>query len=212
MVDSAQLVGKPQHRMIDVTNYRQIKFLRVPIGWAEAPAMAGGVGFQSLRSFKPAEETEVKICLAYRGLPLSEQGSANFRKILHDYGNLVYVSTGTAPSASETSLIASLSEVLGTASNNQVVNRESGWRGPCFQLNRAEVIHLNGKALLSVQGWYQDPEHCTALNEFYGFFYDADPQETLCPVEEIFFQAPNARAYTHHLPEFKRAIQSIIWK
>lgn len=212
MVDSAELVGKPQHRMIDVTNYRQIKFLKIPIGWTEEPAKEGGVGFQSLRSFKPSEEIEVKLCLAYRGLPLSEQGSAVFRRILHDYGNVVFINTGAAPSASEISLIAGLSEVLGTASNNQVVNRETGWRGPCFQLNRAEVVHLNGKALLSVQGWYQDPEQSTALNEFYGFFYDADPQADLCPVEEIFFQAPSAKAYAHHLPEFKRTVQSIIWK
>jgi hypothetical protein len=211
MVDSAQLAGNTWQKMIEVTNHRQIKFMRVPAGWTELSSTAGGVGFQSRRSFGPANNSEVKLCLAYRGLPISEQSSAAFRRILHDHGNIVFINTGATPSESEIALIGSLSEVLGTASNNQVLNRETGWRGACFQLNRAEVLQWNGKALLSVQGWYQDPETATALNEFFGFFYDGDPQAPLCPAEEIFFQAPDSKAYTHYLPELKRALHSIVW-
>lgn len=212
MLDSARLVSKLLQRMMDVTDCGRIQYMRMPDGWTEGQASPGGVGFSSRRTFTAIETPETKICISYAGLPVSQQSAASFRQLLRQQPAVLYHNTQPVPSPAEVNLMKELSEILGTAGNNQVVNRDTGWRGPCFQLNRAEVLLWKGKKVLSIQGWYQDPEENKPLTEFFGLFFDADPDASTCSVGEIYLEAPDARSYARCLPAFHKALESIRWK
>lgn len=197
----------------DVLNHGQIRSMRIPPGWKDGPSETGGIGFRGLRTFLAPDDHEVVISLFYRGFPISEEGSAGFRRILAEGAKTIYIARdGKEPSESEQLLFSDLREVLGNAGNNQVINRKTDWRGASFNVTRVEVLDINGRNLLSVQGRFRDPDVDERLKEFAGLFVDTNPEEQQCGVQEIFIEAPNAERFARYLSQFNEAIRSITWK
>lgn len=180
-------------------------------GWVENE-ISDGINIQTIRSFSPPENPAVRMELFYRGLPVSEDAGASFRKILKLAPKVIFNrQIKSEPTTVETQCITELIEVLGNVGNNQITNKQIGFRGPAFILNRLEVLPWSGKPLITTRGYFQDPENNNMINEFYGFFIDADPNDTACNIEEIYLEAATEELYKQYLPAFKQSLNSIQW-
>ncbi len=184
-----------------------MKAVKIPTGFSPKDQSRGQIGVNWQLRFQASNRQEVSLTLFYRGQPINTEASGNFRSAL---------STGTRvlfnphDNIAETDTITSLSEAMGNAGDNQLVNFESGYRGPCFNLEKAEVQDLNGRKVLVADGRFKD-EHGNLTNVYRGIFIDANPTEAKCRIEEVFLQAPSERLFAQYLPLFRQAIESIEW-
>lgn len=195
----------------EIEHKGSLRSLRLPQGWSEGKKVTGNSGYRLLRQFQCDAEPKVKVCLFYRGLPLSEESSTLFRRHLNGRPQVIFSESQPAQSNTVQTL-TELREVLDNTANNQILNNEDGFHGPHFQLTLAEVAQIGGRNALSVRGWYHDPGDTTPISQYWGLFYDDKSEEKSCPVQEIYFEAPNAELFEKYLPEFTEVLGSIRWR
>jgi hypothetical protein len=200
----------PEHVISDAG---QIATMRIPAGWREGKHEQGGVGFRSLRAFFPVDDPEVSISIFYRGHTLSEEGTSGFRKYLEKGPGTIFIARGSAPPSDEERLVfTELRESLGNAGNNQIINTQEGWRGASFNVERIEIIEISGKNVMSVTGWFRDPEEDQRLSSFAGLFVETNTNDPESGIQELFIEAPDSEAFKKYLPHFNQAVRSIQWK
>jgi hypothetical protein len=211
------------HRMIYIKNYRSIKKMELPDGWEERTIAPGGMVTRIGRVFTPADNRlaanenidtsdSVTIEFFFRGFPLDEQESRVFRDILVAPKMIFEEKQAVVPNRAEIESLTKLMEVLGNCGNNQLVNEQTGFRGPAFILHRMEVLPISGKNVMAVRGFFQDPEINKRANDFCGIFIDGSPNDKECQVDEIFLQSSQQELYLQYLPVFKNCLSTIEWQ
>ncbi len=196
-----------------ISYYHYIKSLVLPEDWAELESVEVGRPVQTVRSFAPKNDPDVKIELFYRGLPVSEAATIVLRKTLALAPKLIFDwEFKDQLSASDLQLMGELKEILGNVGNNQIVNQRQGRRGAPFMLLRLEALVWNDKPVLAARGYFKNPEDNTRVSEFCGFFIDANPKDASCQIEEIYLQAPNENLQLKYLPVFKQCVSSLEWR
>lgn len=184
-----------------------MKAVKIPTGFAPKDQARGQIGVNWQLRFQASNRPEVVLTLHYRGQPLNPEESKKFRTALSASTRVLF---NPHENVADTETLASLSETMGNAGDNQLVNFETGYRGPCFSLEKAEIQELNNRRILVVNGRFKD-EHENLTNVYRGIFIDANPGEPKCRVEEVFLHAPNERLFAQYLPLFRQTIESIEW-
>ncbi len=169
----------------EIVEHGQIIKMVFPEGWVEGPREKNpGIGARSFREVHPEASPKTMLCFFYRGLPISDNGAANFRSVLEK-----------PPHELTADEIKSLKEVL---------KMKTPIESAQFQIASARTEVLNGKKVLIVEGSY--PE---AGEQIYEIYIDADGSGEV--IQEIYFQAPQAD-YEQYLPAAQEAIRSIVWR
>lgn len=184
-----------------------MKAVKIPTGFAPKDQARGQIGVNWQMRFQASNRPEVTLTLFYRGQPIDKESSSSFRQALSGGTRVLF---STHDDVSEAQTMAALSEAMGNAGDNQLVNFETGFRGPCFTLEKSEIQELNRRPVLVVSGRFKD-EHDNVTNVYRGIFIDANPGEQKCRVEEIFLHAPNDRLFAQYLPLFRQTVESIEW-
>jgi hypothetical protein len=198
---------------LDIENYAYIKFMRLPPGWVEVPLDDEGFDIRALRIFSPPETAEVRLELLNRGYPLGQDDAETFRQLLTVAPKVIFERKDKeAPSKATVSLLEGLAEVLGNVGNNQVVNTSTDDLGPCFMLDRIDILNWKGKNVLAARGWFRDPEEDIRVNDYCGFFIDSNPFDPECQVEEVFLEAPTEELLLRYMPVFKECLNSLEWQ
>jgi hypothetical protein len=200
---------------LKLSNIGQIKSVQMPSGWVAVQdnSQEGicAIGFRYMHKFCNPEQSKTEICLFYTGLPLSPEDSSIFRSYLAGpQGVLFSEDSGDGDEYGKWDLLQ-LKEALGNAKMNQVINKHAGDRGPNFHLRKLELITISGNAVLSMRGYYQDPETRAPHNEYWNILFDGKPDEIDCPVQEIFLRAENSEQLEKSSPLFQETLDSIEW-
>jgi hypothetical protein len=136
-----------------------------------------------------------------RGATVGEAAADAFSKLLKQHKNAL---------AAED--IKALTQVLGTSGvgNNQHVNStpHPSYRAPVFLLDNAQVVTVNGRTVLEVQGKFVD-EKANLLNFFLGIFIASEI--TPRKIQEIFLQAANEKEFLACQDVYTDCLQSIEW-
>lgn len=188
-----------------------LRSFRLPVEWQQRADTSGTIGMRYLLPFSQSADPDVRICLFYRGLPLSPEGSEAFRNCLQGPREVLFSESEPANQAS-IQAIESLKETLDNAANNQVLNQESGWFGPHFHLNHLVIIDVAGRSVLSLRGHYRDPATAEPRNYLWTLFFDGMPEEKECPVQEFFLEAPTLEKFENNIGRFVDAMQTIRWR
>lgn len=197
---------------MEITNYRYIKHMLLPADWQESTSEEGGIGQRSLRIFSPPDAPEVRMEIFYRGLPLNEKESQAFRHVLSGGPRLLFERNASRPpTTQDVNLLNELSEVLGNAGNNQVVNNRTDHLGPSFVIERIDTLNWQGKSVLALRGWFRNPDKDVRVYDYCGFFIDGNPSDPQCQVEEIFLEVANEELQLRYLPVFKECLNSLTW-
>lgn len=197
---------------LKLQNIGQIKSIQLPPGWIavqhEDGAGFGAIGARYLYSFCDPEAKDRQICLFYRGLPLSIDETLVFRSYLSDADCVLF--SGRCDDSAEWAL-KQLRHILGNAGNNQVVNKEEGWRGPNFHVRQLDVSTVTENFVLSMHGYYCDPEKNARYDEYWSLLFDGAPNASESPVQELFLRAPDKKQLEEASPLFQGVIDSIEW-
>lgn len=193
-----------------VVSQGALKSMKLPTGWKTGEEVYGQIGLNWKRCFQPDGADNVTITVFYRGRPLEPEPSTRFREALNGEQKVLYAEGNGEPLTQERNLLAGLYEALGNTGDNQIVNHESGFRGPCFHIQKLEQECLNGRNVLAVEGWFRDEED-NLVNAYRGIFFDASPEDTLCKIEEVFLQARDRSLFSEYLPSFHQTIKTITW-
>jgi hypothetical protein len=201
------------NRSVNIENYAFIKFLRLPSGWSEFAPDVDDFDTRAIRTFCPPESRDVRLQLLNRGYPLSEDESEVFREVLARRPGTIFERKETQPpNEGAVNLIKNLTEILGNAGDNQVVNTSSDDLGPSFMLERIDIFDWKGRNVLALRGWYRDPDQDVRMTDYCGFFIDGNPGNPECQLEEIFLEAPTEELLVKYLPYFKECLNSLEWK
>lgn len=184
-----------------------MKAVKIPSGFQAKDQARGQIALNWQTRFQASHRPEVTLTLYYRGQPINETASKAFRDALAGGAKVLFAEHDNI---CELDTISSLSEAMGNAGDNQLVNVETGFRGPCCQLEKAEVQNLNRRNVLAVGGRFHD-ENGVLTKVYRGIFIDANPIESRCKVEEVFLHAPTDKLFAQYLPLFRQTIESIEW-
>jgi hypothetical protein len=165
--------------MTMIIDHGQIKRLVLPDDWLEHTADSGSA---NLREFQPTGRQDVRLCLYYRGLPMSTESGGAFKNILHAEKHFL--------SLDELEAIGELLEDSGDID--------------LFQPQAIQTSDIGDRRVLVVEGRWLEQGWDT-----YSLFVSCD--ETGCVVQQIYFLAPTVQ-YTGLLPLVKQILESIEWK
>ena len=165
-----------------VENIGQIRKIRLPDGFVEGPRQENVEGDSSLRTFRRADDPDLRICFFYRGYGVNQPTAEQFCKTLE-----------SPPHILSQEELARLVDLFGDKSNPQV-----------FSIAGARTESVSGMPVLILEGTYTPfaERNCTV-------HLDADGSGRF--VQEIFFQAPVER-YLTHFPLFSDSLMTIEWK
>ena len=158
----------------------QIQSMAMPAAWerradVQLPAGAG------LVEFHPHGQDDVRLNSFYRGRRVDAESARAFRECL-----------AKPPHQLQAQEIKALRDVLRNKADD-------------FDIFFARTVDLNGKRVLSVEGFYKDAAHTGAKTMY------VDSDNTGSAVQEISYSAPG-KAYQKHLDEAAKAFRSIVWK
>lgn len=188
---------------------RGIESIDMPDGWQlkELPPIASTIVDNK---YSPPETQDVRIRYFYRGVPLSSPGTASFRACLASPARLIFqYQPGEPLDPATKQLLSGLQEAMDNTGNNQMTVKGEG--RPRFQLEELRTLSLNGKSVLSVQGWFYGPDMETPQDHYFGIYSDSNPQMALCEVEEVFLEARDWDDFEKYYPEFRKVLGSIRW-
>jgi hypothetical protein len=135
----------------------------------------------SLREFKPANTEDVRLCLYYRGQPISDSAGQTIQAVL-----------GEKPHSLTTREIADLNEVLDDIAYPEL-----------FSILSIRTDDLNGKRILLVEGRWLKEQWDT-----YSLFISCNESGTI--IQQVYFLAP-VRQYANFIAMVKRCLGAIEW-
>jgi hypothetical protein len=166
---------------LELNDHGQIKKLVLPKGWSETNLERKNGHAFSLREFSPQTDTEVRLCLYYRGAPFQDQTGTSFKSILKEPAHSL--------SAKE---VRNLADIL-----EDVCDPGS------FKPLAIHTQELNGKPVLLVEGRWLKQEWDT-----YSLYVSAD--DTGCVVQQIYLLAPTS-SFPKYINEIKERLRRIEW-
>ncbi len=167
---------------VEVIDNGQIERFNLPVEWVEVEVARKANALWTMREFRPAQTSDVRISIFHRGGPVSDSSAKSFREVLNQpLHSLSYDE------------FWSVQQVLRDAALPDQ-----------FELLLAETIEVNGLTVLSVHGSWPKLKV-----DSYGIFIDADGLAT--QVQEIYFFAPRNQ-YDAYWSDVQNAIRSIKWK
>lgn len=178
-----------------------IKSVGFPDGWTESSAAtAVKVGLAWERVFVHGERSGEEIVFKYRGVPIDEAS----RKVLNF---LLGQLTDASDIVLDREQLLALHTVMGVATigDNQFTNENApgSLEGPRFDLDRAVIQSVGGKAVLRVQGRFVNGA------EYDGIFYLAGADGRV--VEELFYQSTRKVGSADGESPFQAVLDSIVW-
>lgn len=167
--------------MAEIANYGQIKRLVLPDEWQESDTTSSGSHGLDLREFLLSSHKDVRLCIYYRGFPLSTESGEAFRRILQPPPHFLTMEEMT-----------NLDELLEDSSNLELFSPAS-----------AQTLDVGGKRVFILEGrWIQLGWNTYAL------YAACDDSGTV--VQQIYFLSP-VTDYTGLLPNVRLFLDSIEW-
>ncbi len=187
-----------------IRDFARFASIKMPIAWLEKPR-SGGYGRSWLKAFSPPDDDSVQIGIYYDGLRLDGIASGAFRitlfetpKVIFDQENGEFLDEAKA---------VQLSEAFGNAGQNQLTM--PGSELELFFLSVMETVKIDNQRALRILGYFKDSDN-RAVNYYESLAFDGDPEERLCEVHQLYFQAPNVELFSRYKPLFEETIMSII--
>ncbi len=190
---------------MDITDIGPFKKITVPPDWRRNTLrvpQSNRMELPIIQLTMPGKEQEMEIGIFYRGKLESEDDGENFHALLlqhREAEQAVTLSPGQ---------IRSLSRVLDLAGFNQYTYpRHLTGYSPDFFLKTAQVIVINGKAVLKVDGEFRDEDK---TDTFYGgLFVEAD--ESGRKIYELYLRVTAKEMHLKGIQFFRRMAESIEW-
>ena len=190
---------------MDITDIGPFKKITVPPDWRRNTLrvpQANRMELPIIQLTMPGKEQEMEIGIFYRGKLESEDDGENFHALLlqhREAEQAVTLSPGQ---------IRSLSRVLDLAGFNQYTYpRHLTGYSPDFFLKTAQVIVINGKPVLKVDGEFRDEDK---TDTFYGgLFVEADDSGR--KIYELYLRVTAKELHLKGIQFFRRMAESIEW-
>lgn len=190
---------------MDITDIGPFKKITVPPDWRRNTLrvpQSNRMELPIIQLTMPGKEQEMEIGIFYRGKLESEDDGENFHALLlqhREAEQAVTLSPGQ---------IRSLSRVLDLAGFNQYTYpRHLTGYSPDFFLKTAQVIVINGKAVLKVDGEFRDEDK---TDTFYGgLFVEADDSGR--KIYELYLRVTAKEMHLKGIQFFRRMAESIEW-
>jgi hypothetical protein len=185
--------------------------LSVPSSWVMHTEEFRSYGQRSLVQLLPLRQSDqldwnTTISVFYRGFPVSEAGAARFHQLLKQ------ILPNQAPKFVFGDTLKDLAEILGdtTVGDNQYTNppRPGSDMLPLFFLQTAQIADLNGRIILSIEGYFTK-ENGDPLRYFSGIFIDTDGSGAI--IHEVFLQAKSKDEMMMQKSVYRNALKSIKW-
>lgn len=179
-----------------------IKSVDIPTSWSRSSRYEDAVG--SIVNFKPAAGKASLTSLEHNR-PISEQAKQDFKKLLEE-------NTATTKMLTP-GQVRSLSEVLGERhmGDNQYTNpaKYPAADAPLFKLTNAQVMKVNGRNVLEVEGSFMD-QNGQPTELYRGVFSPSGKDGN--KVNEFFLAAPSREELVQQDSAYRKAIKSIEWR
>lgn len=161
----------------------KIEELSLPDGWEEQQQPARVVtDTRQLRKFVLNGDSDVQLCMYYRGRPMTYQTGQNFRKVLDAASHQLLPRE-----------IASVGEVLAEMKDTEV-----------FKATTIQTQDFAGEKVMVAEGnWTKLGFDC------YSLFADVHGDGLV--VHQIYFAAPQA-VYLRYIKQARQILQSIKWR
>ena len=179
------------------------KSVSMPAGWARSEQNLGG--HRSITTFT-APDGSATVSLFDRGMNLRSQSAKSFADLLAANTAL------QGPKVLMPQEIRALADVMGVSNvgDNQYVNSRSypDPQAPSFHLSSAQLLPVNGKVVLEVEGNFVD-ERGKPQKQYRGIFADAGADGS--HVRELFLQADDLVGFGKNKKIYSDAVKSIQW-
>lgn len=177
----------------ELVNKGPFALLRFPEDWVEVLEEAIDSATHVMRTLRPVEESDLRISLFTRGTPVSLQCTSQLRRLTIAGAHTVFEQAeGAIVTAKQKEQIAGLTEILGTAADNQILNPSNGWQMPCFELHKLSIAAVQDRHCLFVMGRYRDPDNDETTQLFCGYFFDWLLDSVQSQIYEIFVEASHS--------------------
>jgi hypothetical protein len=194
-----------------VRNQGPIAELSVPSSWLMHTEEFRSYGQRTLIQLVPLRQSEqldwnTTISVFYRGFPVSDAGAAQFKQLL------AQLNPGGSPKLLFGDTLKDMAEIMGdtTTGDNQYTNpaQPGSDNVPMFFVQSAQLIDLNGRIVLAVEGYFTT-ENGEPLRYFAGVFIDTDG--TGAVIHEVFLQAKVKDEMMMQKSVYRNAVKSIKW-
>lgn len=190
---------------MDITDIGPFKKITIPPDWRRNTLrvpQANRMELPIIQLTMPGKEQEMEIGIFYRGKLESEDDGENFHALLlqnKEAEHAVTLSPGQ---------IRSLSRILDLAGFNQYTfPRHLTGYSPDFYLKTAQVLVINGKPVLKVDGEFRDEDKTDTY--YGGLFVEAD--DTGRKVYELYLRVTAKEMHLRGIQHFRRMAESIEW-
>ncbi|MBX9721156.1 MAG: hypothetical protein K2X81_07170 [Candidatus Obscuribacterales bacterium] len=190
---------------MDITEIGPFKRIVVPDEWKRTGIRVPQANRQELPVVKlvlPELEDKLEIGIFYRGRLESEADGENFRALLNQY------KTVTEPASLGPGQIRSLQRILNLAGFNQYsFPRHMTGYSADFQLRTAQVLVINGRPVLRVDGEFKADQ---AADTFYECLY-VEAGNKGRKIYELYLRAADRHNYMQALTVFRHMCTTIGW-
>jgi hypothetical protein len=190
---------------MDITDIGPFKKLSTPPEWRRKTLRLPQTNRSDLPVVQlviPGMEEDLEIGIFYRGKLESQADGENFHALL-EMNREIAAAVALSPGE-----IRSLTRVLNLAGFNQYsFPRHITGYNPDFQLRTAQVLLLNGRPVLKVDGEFK--ADISTDTYFACVFVEADEGGRM--IYELYLRASNKDTYLRALPAFRLIAESIEW-
>jgi hypothetical protein len=179
------------------------KSISLPSGWNRSENSMGGR--RTMTNFSSPTD-DAKLSLYDRGFNVRGQSATYFNQLLADNRSI------SGPKVLMPQQIRNLSEIMGVsnAGDNQFTNSYSfpNPKSPAFHLSSAQLIPLNGRVALEVQGNYVNQSGKAGM-QYRGIFAPSGADGS--SIKEFFLQAQTSESFAKNQQEYRAALKTIKW-
>ena len=190
---------------MDINDIGPFKKITVPAEWRRTTVkipQANRMELPIIQLTMPGRELDLEMGIFYRGKLESEDDGENFHALLLQHREIQTAVTLTPGQ------IRSLSRILDLAGFNQYTfPRHLTGYSPDFYLKSAQVIVINGRAVLKIDGEFQNEEKIDCY--YNGLFVEAD--DTGRKVYEMYLKVVEKEFHLRGLQTFRRMAETIEW-
>jgi hypothetical protein len=209
-------------RMQSVKSLDGIASMQLPSNWFKVEQ---NTRLADATTFRPSTIDKTQISFYGSIKPIDEESGKAFKQVINadlPTPRIVYSEAMQADSQANIQTMRDLSSVLGrtTVGDNQLTS--SGSRRPAFHLETAKVETINGKNVVSVDGWFtQTDDHAKikmdengpVKRRYSGVFFEVNTPGGAAPkIKGLYLLADDNISFTSNKAAFRNALKSIEWK